>query len=91
MWSVKSINELNDKSDDMLKLLVISHAIRVCTKLNKFSTANNFIKQLHTFDKEIDDNINIEMVMNEASYFLHADLTKHNMSNYYVRFVVYYI
>jgi len=70
-----------------LKLLVISHAIRVCSVLNKLSTAKKLINQLHTYEKEIDQNIYVDMLLNEACYSLKADLAKDSINSYYVRIV----
>jgi len=84
-WAVKAVYELRDKNADILKLLVISHAIRVCSVLNKLSTAKKLINQLHTYEKEIDQNIYVDMLLNEACYSLKADLAKDSINSYYVR------
>lgn len=78
------MNELQDKSSDILKLLVISHTIRVSSVLNKLSTAKKLIDQLHTYDKEIDQNIHVDMLLNEACYSLKADLANDSINSYYV-------
>ncbi|CAI6343297.1 unnamed protein product [Macrosiphum euphorbiae] len=83
-WAVKAVYELRDKSADILKLLVISHAIRVCSVLNKLSTAKKLINQLHTYEKEIDQNIYVDMLLNEACYSLKADLAKDSINSYYI-------
>jgi len=67
--------------------LVISHAIRVCSVLNKLSTAKKLINQLHTYEKEIDENIYVDMLLNEACYSLKADLAKDSINSYYVRII----
>lgn len=84
-WAVKAVNELHDKSADILKLLVISHAIKVCSNLNKLSTAKKLIDQLHTYDKEIDQNIHVDMLLNEACYSLKADLATDSIFSFHVR------
>eukprot|EP00102_Acyrthosiphon_pisum_P002584 XP_001944165.2 PREDICTED: amyloid protein-binding protein 2 isoform X1 [Acyrthosiphon pisum] len=83
-WAVKAVYELRDKSADILKLLVISHAIRVCSVLNKLSTAKKLINQLHTYEKEIDQNIHVDLLLNEACYSLKADLAKDSINSYYI-------
>lgn len=85
MWAVKAVNELHDKSADFLKLLVISHVIKVCSVLNKLSMAKKLIDQVYTYDKDIDQNIHVDMLMNEACYSLKADLAKDSIPSYYVR------
>lgn len=84
-WALKAVNELHDNSADILKLLVISHAIKVCSVLNKLSTAKKLIDQLHTYDKEIDQNIHVDMLLNEACYSLKADLAADSICSYHVR------
>lgn len=71
----------------MLKLLVISHAVRISSVLNKLSTGKKLIDQLHSYDREIDQNIHVDMLLNEASYLLKADLAKDSINSYYVSFV----
>ncbi|XP_060840464.1 amyloid protein-binding protein 2 isoform X2 [Rhopalosiphum padi] len=83
-WAVKAVYELRDKSADILKLLVISHAVRVCSVLNKLSTARKLLNQLHTYEKEIDQNIHVDMLLNEACYSLKADLAKDSINSYYI-------
>ncbi|KAL5242886.1 hypothetical protein ACI65C_010296 [Semiaphis heraclei] len=83
-WAVKAVYELRDKNADILKLLVISHAIRVCSVLNKLSTAKKLINQLHTYEKEIDQNIYVDILLNEACYSLKADLAKDSINSYYI-------
>lgn len=84
---MKAVYELHDRSGDVLKLLVISHTIRICSALNKLSTAKKLIDQLHTYDKEIDQNIHVDMLLNEAYYSLKADLAQDSIDSYYVRFI----
>lgn len=87
MWGLKAVNELHDQSCDVLKLLVISHIIRVSSVLNKLSTAKKLIFQLHSYDKPIDLNVYIDMLLNEACYSLKADLAKDSIHSYYVKFI----
>lgn len=84
-WTVKAVNELHDKSGDALKLLVIGHAIRVCSVLNKLSTARKLIDQLLMYDKHIEQNIYVDMLLSEACYSLKADLALDSIRSYYVR------
>lgn len=83
-WAFKAVYELQDKSADILKLLVISHAIRVCSVLNKLSTARKLINQLHTYEKEIDQNVDVDILLNIACYSLKADLAKDSINSYYI-------
>lgn len=83
---MKAVHELHDKSGDVLKLLVISHTIRICSVLNKLDIGKKLINQLHKYDKKIDHNIHVELLLNEAFYSLKADLANDSVSRYYVRF-----
>jgi len=51
------------------------------------STARKLLNQLHTYEKEIDQNIHVDMLLNEACYSLKADLAKDSINSYYVRTV----
>lgn len=82
-WTIKAIDELNDESSEVLKLIVISHVIKVCSALNKLGMAKKLINQLHTYEQEIEQNIHIDMLLNEACYSLKADLVKDSISSYY--------
>ena len=84
---MKAVHELQNNSADILKLLVITHVVKVCSALNKLSTAKKFINQLHTYKKEIDQNIHVDMLLDEAFYSLNAELEKDSIKSYYVRIV----
>lgn len=86
-WAVKAVYELRDKSCNILKLLVVSHTIRVSSVLNKLSTGKKLIDQLHTYDKKVDQNFQVDMILNKACYKLKADLAKDSIHGYYVCFV----
>jgi len=51
------------------------------------STAKKLIDQLHTYEKEIDQNIHVDMLLNEACYSLKADLARDSINSYYVRII----
>jgi len=65
--------------------MVISHAIKVCSVLNKLDMAKKLIDQLHTYEQEIEQNIHVDMLLNEACYSLKADLAKDSIPSYYVK------
>lgn len=67
-----------------MRLLVVNHAIRVCTALNKLSTAKNLINQLRTYNNEIYLNIRIDILLNEALYSMKAELTEESIHSYLV-------
>lgn len=52
--------------------------------MNKLSTAKKLIDQLHTYKKEIDQNVHVDILLNEACYSLKADLAKDTINSYYV-------
>lgn len=47
--------------------------------------AKKLIDQLYTYEKDIDPNIYVDMLLNEACYSLKADLAKDSIDSYYVR------
>jgi len=51
------------------------------------STARKLINQLHTYEKEIDQNVDVDILLNIACYSLKADLAKDSINSYYVRIV----
>lgn len=75
-----------------MKLLVISHAIKVCSALNKLNIANKLKDQINKYkhDHEIELHISIDMLLNEACYMLRADLANDSISYYYVRYIITY-
>jgi len=85
---MKAVDELDDNDDEIPRLMVISHAVKVCSVLNKLDVAKKLINQLHTYDKVIQQNIHVDMLLNEAWYLLKADLAKDSIFNYYVRDLV---
>lgn len=83
-WTVKAVNELSESSDEVLRLVVVSHAVKVCSVVNKLDIAKKLIDQLHTYNKVIEEHIYVDMLINEACYLLKADLAKDSIKNYYV-------
>jgi hypothetical protein len=47
--------------------------------------AKKLIDQLYTYEKDIDQNIHVDMLLSEACYSLKADLAKDSIHSYYVR------
>ncbi|XP_050526374.1 amyloid protein-binding protein 2 isoform X2 [Daktulosphaira vitifoliae] len=83
-WALKAVNELSNKSSDVLQLLVIGHVIRVCSATNKLNSAKKLIEQVHMYDNEIEQHICVDMLLNEACYSLRADLAENSIYSYYV-------
>ncbi|XP_050063846.1 uncharacterized protein LOC114126471 [Aphis gossypii] len=67
-WAVKATDELGDNSSTVLKMSVISHAIKISSILKKFDTAKRLKNQLDTYDKQISQLIHINMLSNEAIF-----------------------
>lgn len=57
--------------------------------LNKLDTAKKLLDQIHMYEKLIDRNVHVDLLLNEACYSLKADLAKDSIYNYYVKFVYY--
>jgi len=55
--------------------------------LNKLSTGKKLIDQLKTYEKNVDQNFQVDMILNKACYKLKADLAKDSVHGYYVCFV----
>lgn len=77
-WVVKAFHQLRDKSSKFLRLLVVNHAITVCTALNRLNTAKKLINQLRTYKKEIYLNIRIGILVNDAFYLIKAELEEYS-------------
>lgn len=86
-WVVKAINELHENSTDILKLRVISHAIKVCSEFNKLKTAKKLIDQLRLYNREIDQNIHVDLLLNETYYSLKTNLAINSNFSHYVRII----
>lgn len=87
LWTVKAIDELDCGCSDVLRLLVMSHCVKICSVTNRLSMAKKIIQELYTYNKEIDPNVWIDVMMNVAYYSLNANLAKHNILNYLVIFL----
>ncbi|XP_050441691.1 amyloid protein-binding protein 2 isoform X2 [Adelges cooleyi] len=84
LWAVKAVYGLTERSSEVLKLQVISHAIRVCSAANKLNTAKELIQEVHKIDGYIEQYICVDMLLNEACYTLRADLAKTSIDSYYM-------
>ncbi|XP_025191948.1 uncharacterized protein LOC112592163 [Melanaphis sacchari] len=84
LWAVKSVHELRDTNNNVLKLSVISHAIKISSVLNKFGTAKKLINQLRTYNTEICNHIHVDMLLNEAVYSMKTEQEKECRKNYFI-------
>jgi len=68
-----------------LKILTLSHSIKICCALNKFNTARKLIQQTMAYQDEVDENVNIDLLLNQANYFLNVESSTFGINSYYVR------
>lgn len=86
MWAEKAVNELRNRSSDNLKISVISHAVKVSSVSDKIDIAKQLVSQLRLYDKKIEQDIYVNMLLNEAFYTINADLPINCFRNFFVRF-----
>lgn len=67
----------------------MSHCVKICSVTNRLNMAKKIIQELYTYNKEIDRNIWIDVIMNIAYYSLHTNLAKFYIPNYFVIFLCY--
>jgi len=71
----------------VLKVIVLSHSIKVCCALYKFKKASKLRKQLLEYHDKIDDNICVDLLLNDASYKFNIGMSDSGIRDYYVRIV----
>jgi len=71
----------------VLKVIVLSHSIKVCCALYKLKKASKLRKQLLEYQDKIDDNICVDVLLNEANYKFNIGFSDSGIRNYYVRSV----
>lgn len=67
--------------------MVISHAVKICGLQNNISKGLQLLRLLYTNNREINQNIIVDILMNETHYFLRTHLKIHANINYHVRFL----
>ncbi|XP_027853218.2 uncharacterized protein LOC114132041 [Aphis gossypii] len=67
-WGAKAILELH-KNSGHLKVIVLSHGVKVCTVLNKLNIARMLKTQMNAFKEEISDYTLYHVLLNESHYF----------------------
>ncbi|XP_060845876.1 uncharacterized protein LOC132925501 [Rhopalosiphum padi] len=83
-WAVKAILELHEDSG-VLKIMVISHAIRVSAFINKINIARRLLEQINvSHNMSISCIHNINMMWNIAYYFNILEYTDEAIKQYYI-------
>ncbi|XP_025192683.1 uncharacterized protein LOC112592747 [Melanaphis sacchari] len=82
-WAVKAVLELQE-DNQTLKVMVLSHAVKVACIKDKLYIAKLFGKQLITYTPtNIRDNIHIDLLRNEGFYYSVIDCPNYANKRYY--------